>query len=183
MFNGHSKMFSVTRRKILRGGGDSGKAPDMKVSIILASCALILVACGNSEPASKASAPESTEVSAPKPASTPSANNDVQLSPEMAHGAKIYKRCRACHTLEQDGKHKVGPNLWGIYGAKTASKDGYAYSKAMRAADIIWDEETMDAYIKRPSTFMPGNKMTFIGLKKQEDRDAVQAYMKAKTSP
>jgi len=53
----------------------------------------------------------------------------------------------------------------------------------MKAADIIWDEESLDGYLTRPSKFMPGNKMTFIGLKKQEDRDAVQAYMKLKTTP
>jgi len=101
----------------------------------------------------------------------------------MERGAKIYKRCRACHTLDEGGKNKVGPNLWGIYGAKTASKEGFAYSKAMKAADITWDEESIDGYLKKPSQYMPGNKMTFIGLKKQEDRDAVQAYMKAKTTP
>ena len=106
----------------------------------------------------------------------------VEMTP-VQRGAKIYARCRACHTLEQGGGHKVGPNLWDIYGAQAGSKEGFAYSKAMKAANIVWNEETLDGYLKRPSAFMPGNKMTFIGLKKQEDRDAVQAFMKAKTTP
>ncbi len=101
----------------------------------------------------------------------------------VQRGAKLYSRCRACHTLDQGGKNKVGPNLWNVYGSKTASKKGFAYSKAMKAADIIWDETTMDGYLKKPATYMPGNKMSFIGLKKQEDRDAVQAYLKEKTTP
>lgn len=77
----------------------------------------------------------------------------------------------------------MGPNLWDIYGSKTASKEGFAYSKAMKAAGITWDETTMDGYLKKPGTYMPGNKMTFIGLKKREDRDAIQAYLKEKTTP
>jgi len=133
--------------------------------------AILLTACGKAESSEPTETPEVvTEVK-------------VELTPVQQRGAKIYKRCRACHTLDEGGKHKVGPNLWGIYGAKTAAKEGYAYSKAMRAADIIWDEESLDAYLERPAKFMPGNKMVFIGLKKQEDRDAVQAYMKLKTSP
>jgi cytochrome c len=98
-------------------------------------------------------------------------------------GAKIYKRCRACHTLDQEGRNKVGPNLWAIYGAQAGEKEGFAYSKAMLASGITWTEDTMDGYLKKPSEYMPGNKMTFIGLKKQEDRDAVQAYLRAETTP
>ena len=70
----------------------------------------------------------------------------------LEHGAKIYKRCKACHTLDEDGKHKVGPNLWDIYGAKAGSKEGFNYSKVMAASDVIWTDETMDAYMTKPST-------------------------------
>jgi len=105
-----------------------------------------------------------------------------QITP-MEHGAKIYKRCRSCHTLSEGERHKVGPNLWAVYGTKAGSKDGFKYSKAMAASNVIWDAETMDAYIKKPSEFMKGNRMSFVGLKKQEDRDALQLYMKAQTTP
>ena len=143
---------------------------------ILSTCfltATVLTACGNAESSEQTKSPEVITT----------AKVEDALTPIQQRGAKIYKRCRACHTLEDGGKNKVGPNLWGIYGAKTAAKEGYAYSKAMKAADIIWDEETLDAYLKRPSKYMPGTKMSFIGLKNQEDRDAVQAYMKLKTTP
>jgi cytochrome c len=101
----------------------------------------------------------------------------------MERGARIYKRCQSCHTLEEGGKHRVGPNLWDIYGSKAGSKEGFAYSKAMLASGVTWDEDSMDQYMTRPKEFMPGNKMSFIGLKKAEDRAAVQAYIKAKTTP
>lgn len=143
----------------------------MKTLISLAIAALLFTACGAAEDAKLKDTP------AAKPVKTV-----VEMTP-VQRGAKVFTKCRSCHTLEQDGRNKLGPNLWGIYGSKSASKKGYAYSKAMKAADITWDETTMDAYLKKPGTYIPGNKMTFIGLKKQEDRDAVQAYLKEKTTP
>ena len=142
----------------------------MKKLILCLSATLLMTACGGS------SASE-----APAPAAKRSAKA-AELTP-VERGAKLYKRCKACHTLEEGGRHKVGPNLWDIYGSKTASKEGFAYSKAMIAANITWDEKEMDAYLERPTAYMPGNKMSFIGLKKQADRDAVQAYLKEKTTP
>jgi len=142
----------------------------MKISILSILAYSLLIGCGGSGSSESNPAP-----SAPKAAA-------VEMTP-VQRGAKIYARCRACHTLDEGGRHKVGPNLWDIYGAKSGSKQGFAYSKAMKAANIIWDDETMDGYLTRPSKYMPGNKMTFIGLKKQEDRDAVQAYIKSKTTP
>jgi len=105
----------------------------------------------------------------------------VQLTPQDA-GKKIYARCRACHTLEEGGKSRVGPNLWGVFGSKAGMVDGFAYSKAMIASDIIWSDETLDAYIADPKAFMPKNKMIFIGLRKEDDRKNLIAYLKAETS-
>lgn len=139
--------------------------------LLLFATSLVLTACGGEKDVAPA-APQ--ETIAPKPV--------VELTP-IQRGAKIYTRCRACHTLEQGDRHKVGPNLWAVYGSTAGTKEGFAYSKAMKASGVIWDEVTMDAYLTKPAEYMPGNKMTFIGLKKQEDRDAVQAYMKDKTTP
>ena len=143
----------------------------MKNLLLLFTISLILTACGGEKDVAPA-APQETVV--PKPV--------VELTP-IQRGAKIYARCRACHTLEQGDRHKVGPNLWAVYGSTAGTKEGFAYSKAMKASGVVWDEATMDAYLTKPAQFMPGNKMTFIGLKKQQDRDAVQAYMKDKTTP
>ena len=143
----------------------------MKTLLTLIIASIGLTACGGSDTSTVKTPPV---VSAAKPA--------VAVDP-VKRGAKVFTKCRACHTLEENGRHKVGPNLWDFYGKKAASKEGFSYSKAMQASDIIWDETTLDGYLKRPSDYMPGNRMTFIGLKKQPDRDAVQAYLKDKTTP
>ena len=137
--------------------------------------AIMLAACGGGD--AKSEPIKSVPVTTP-----PAATKVAELTP-MERGARIYKRCQSCHTLEEGGKHRVGPNLWDIYGSKAGSKEGFAYSKAMLASGVTWDEDSMDQYMTRPKEFMPGNKMSFIGLKKAEDRAAVQAYIKAKTTP
>lgn len=115
-------------------------------------------------------------------APTPIMVKSSSMTPEK-RGRIMFKRCQACHTLEEGGKHKVGPNLWGIYDSKIASKEGYAYSKAFLASDIIWTNQTMDAFIQKPRELIPGNKMSFIGIKKQADRDALQLYLRSQTVP
>lgn len=149
----------------------------MKYSALISLPAIFaFAACSDSSTAGPKDAPDIARAAAP------AVTQVAEMSLEE-RGTKIYKRCRACHTLDQDGRNKVGPNLWNIYGSTAGQKEGYAYSKAMLASEIVWDAETMDAYLKKPAQYVPGTKMSFIGLKKQEDRDAVQAYMRANTTP
>ncbi len=96
-------------------------------------------------------------------------------------GAKVYKRCKACHTINAGGKNRVGPNLWGIVGKQAGQAEGFAYSKAMENSDVIWTEENLSAYLLKPTDFLPGGRMAFAGLKKEEDREAVIAYIKAES--
>jgi cytochrome c len=137
---------------------------------------ILLASCGGGGESTSTSAP------APKVESAPIVQVASTVTP-MERGAKLYKRCKACHTLEDGGKHKVGPNLWNIYGAKAGSKEGFNYSKVMAASDIIWDDASLGGYIQKPSEFMKGNRMSFVGIKKQEDRDALLLYLKAETTP
>ena len=92
-------------------------------------------------------------------------------------GKKVFKKCKTCHTFDP-GKKKIGPHLKGIIGRKSASVEGYKYSKAMKAADVTWDEATLDIYLKKPKAFIKGTKMTFAGLKKESQRQDVIAYLK-----
>ncbi|WP_025898266.1 c-type cytochrome [Sneathiella glossodoripedis] len=96
---------------------------------------------------------------------------------DAAKGEKVFKKCKACHTVEEGGKNKIGPNLHNIVGAAAGQKEGYKYSKAMANSGITWDAETLDAFLKKPKAFMKKTKMSFPGLKKEKDRQNVIAYL------
>ena len=100
---------------------------------------------------------------------------------DPVRGKRVYNKCKACHLIEVSKKKKVGPHLAKIFGRKAASIEGFKYSKAMRKADIVWDENNLDAFIKKPKKFLKGTKMAFVGLKKEKDRSDVIAYLKEVT--
>jgi nitrite reductase (NO-forming) len=100
---------------------------------------------------------------------------------DVEAGEKVFKKCQACHALEP-GKKKVGPNLAGVFGRQAGTQPDFRFSKAMKESGIIWTEETLDAYLAEPKRFIPGNKMTFNGLRKEADRADVIAYIKEATA-
>ena len=97
---------------------------------------------------------------------------------DVKKGKKVFKKCKACHTVDQGGKNLVGPNLFGIVDAKAGVKPGYKYSKAMLASGLTWDEATLDKYLLKPKQLVKKTKMTFVGLKKEKHRVNVIAYLK-----
>ncbi len=114
---------------------------------------------------------------------------------DVKKGEKVFKKCKACHTVEQGGKKKVGPNLFGIVGKKAGQFDGFKYGKLLLAAaekGLVWDEATLDKYLDKKGAnttlkaFVKDNggepkgrsKMAFVGLKKEKDRKNVIAYLK-----
>ena len=96
---------------------------------------------------------------------------------DVDKGAKLYKRCKACHTLDEGGKNKVGPNLFGIFGREAGTLEGFKFSKAMKASDVVWDEATLDQFLTKPKKFIPKTKMGFPGLKKENQRADIIAYL------
>jgi len=91
-------------------------------------------------------------------------------------GEKVFNQCKTCHSLEA-GKNMVGPSLAGVFGRKAGTVPGFSYSSAMKDSGIVWDEKTMDKYIENPKTFIPNNKMAFVGVKKPEQRADVIEYL------
>ncbi len=102
------------------------------------------------------------------------------LAQDVAKGEKVYKKCKACHALEA-GKKKVGPSLHGVFGRKAGTVEGFKYSKAMVDSGIVWDAETISAYMADPKGYIPKNRMAFPGLKKEADRADLIAYLKEAT--
>jgi cytochrome c len=99
------------------------------------------------------------------------------LAQDAAKGEKLYKKCKACHSLEA-GKKKVGPSLAGIFGRTAGTTEGFKFSKAMKESGIVWDDKSMDAYLANPKKFVPKTRMAFPGLKKEADRANLLAYLK-----
>ncbi len=99
---------------------------------------------------------------------------------DAAAGEKVFKKCKACHVIDKE-KNRLGPHLVGIIGRESGSVDGFKYSKAMQEADITWDETTIAEYLADPKGYVPKNKMAFPGLKKEDDRANVIAYLKEAT--
>lgn len=97
---------------------------------------------------------------------------------DAVKGQKLFKRCKACHYVDKE-KHKTGPHLVAVIGRAAGSLDDYKYSKAMKASGLVWDEETLAAYLKAPKKFVKGTKMAFAGLKKDRDVADIIAYLKA----
>ncbi len=152
------------------------------ITTLLSASALMLTGCGGDSGSASKPTPQPRSTPAPAPISAPTPTSTQAISP-MERGAKMFKRCKSCHTLEDGGRHKVGPNLYNVYGSKSGSKDGFAYSKAITSADIIWNDETLDAYIENPRAYIPGNRMSYVGLRKAPDREALFVYLKAQTTP
>ena len=92
-------------------------------------------------------------------------------------GAKVFKKCAACHSVNKGGANKIGPALWGVIGRKAGSISDYKYSKAMAAHGKNWSFEEMNGFLIKPKDWIKGTKMSFAGLKKAKERAAVILYM------
>ena len=98
---------------------------------------------------------------------------------DAAKGESTFKKkCKICHTSVKGDKAKIGPNLYGIHNMKAGQFKGYKYSKGIIAADLTWDDTTLDAYLLKPRDVVKKGKMIFAGFKKVKDREDIIAYLK-----
>ena len=101
----------------------------------------------------------------------------------VPRGQKLFKKCVHCHTYNEHQGHRIGPNLYGMFGRKAGAIADYDYSEAWKTADFIWTNKTLDTYLKAPHKMIPNNRMPFNGLSKAEDRRALIKYMKTIVVP
>lgn len=104
----------------------------------------------------------------------------AQAAGDPVRGAEVFRKCVSCHTVESGGRNRVGPRLHGVFGRRAGAVEGFRYSEALRASGLVWDETTLDAYLKDSEGFVPGTRM-YGGLTLDQDRADVIAYLRQVT--
>ena len=102
------------------------------------------------------------------------------MAGDAAKGEKVFRKCQACHEVGEDAKAKTGPVLNGVIGRTAGTWDDYKYSDEMKAAGaegLVWDQESLAAFLEKPRDYVKGTKMTFAGLRKDSERADVIAYL------
>jgi cytochrome c len=154
---------------------------------------LLLTACGQKEPPvmpearPTAGAPTvSPDVGRAQPSDQATAQLLASLpapynTADLLNGQRQSALCRACHTFTDGGPDMTGPNLHGVFGRRVGGKAGYAYSPAVKAAGFTWDAAKLDRWLADPRGFLPGTKMTFLGIQDPKDRIDLIAFLKVQT--
>lgn len=166
-----------------------------------AATCMTLVACGGGEgPPDETASPESrsqdsqaaTRTTTP-PAGETAGTGEAERSEEFAglpapynmadydRGRRTFRLCSSCHLLEEGAGHRVGPNLHGLFSRKVGEAEGFDYSPALMEADFQWTPEQLEQWLANPRDFLPGNRMSFSGVRRPEDRQAVIAYIMVET--
>lgn len=104
--------------------------------------------------------------------------NGAASADDVAEGEKAFKKCKTCHDVGENAKNKVGPLLNGLEGRKSGTIPGYRYSDANKNSGIVWTEAEFLDYIKNPRAKIPGTKMAFVGIKKEDEAKDLWAYLK-----
>ena len=97
-------------------------------------------------------------------------------TPSTAHGAEVYERCAACHSLERD---RTGPRHCGLLGRKAGSVPGFEYSESMSRSGIVWTPQTLDRFLEAPTRVVPGTSMGYAGVSDPGDRRDLIAWLAA----
>jgi len=97
---------------------------------------------------------------------------------DLAAGEQSFRKCGPCHSVGEDARNKVGPELNGLDGRKSGTVEGYSYSAANKAANITWNEASFKEYIQAPAAKVPGTKMAFAGIKNEKEIANLWGYLK-----
>ncbi|MFI4935085.1 MAG: c-type cytochrome [Caulobacterales bacterium] len=161
----------------------------------LTAAAVVVLALGACGKSTSNTATSEQPANPTEPASAPPTLTDAQKkallaelpaayqSADLDNGQAKFAICRSCHTNVQGGGDMVGPNLYGIFGRKSGSEAGFAYSDDLKNAGWTWDADHLDKWITNPRGVLANSKMTFVGVPDPKDRTDIIAYLKVSTSP
>lgn len=103
-------------------------------------------------------------------------SSGAALAQDAEKGKKVFNKCKTCHVVDEE-KNKIGPYLKGVIGRPAGSVEGFKYSDAMKSSGITWTTETIAAYVADPKGYVPGNRMAFVGLKKEQEIADLIVYL------
>ncbi len=103
-------------------------------------------------------------------------------SPDLINGRRQFSKCKVCHTLLQGERNKVGPNLYGLLNRPAASLEGFRYSAALKQSALVWDQPSLDTWINNPRKMVPGTSMSFVGVRDEQSRKDLLAYILEQTA-
>ncbi|MBL4617392.1 MAG: c-type cytochrome [Robiginitomaculum sp.] len=165
-----------------------------KLPILFILIILTISACGSENSAEEAKQIDTPAVT-PSPSKEPMINtqsSDDELQEivltgylagaDLKVGKREFAKCRACHTVEQGQRNKMGPNLFGMFGNKVGFNTEFRYSKVLQDSDIVWDMQNLDRWLENPREFLPETSMAFVGIRNEEKRRALMAYLYTKTN-
>ncbi len=152
------------------------------VFVAVIGAAALLTACGkapdSADGAKTAAAPfKPTPEQAAILATLPAPYN----AGDLENGQRVFALCRSCHTIAEGGPNMTGPNLHGVFGRMAGTHEKFRYSEPVKTAGFVWDAEHLDKWLADPRGFLPGNRMSFMGVKDPKDRTDLIAYLKVET--
>ncbi len=132
------------------------------------------------EQAAEAPAEQAAEAPAEQAADAPAPADPATLlaAADADAGAKVARKCSACHSFDKGGPNKVGPALWDVVGRDVGKHEGYSYSPAMAGHGGAWDYESLNGFLTAPKAYVEGTKMGFAGIAKDGDRADLLAYLR-----
>lgn len=146
-----------------------------RIAAVMAGLAVVLAGCGRGQSAASSGPdPAAKALLATLPAAYQNADLD--------NGKLRFELCRSCHTIIPEGADMTGPALHGMFGRRAGARPAYSYSEVLRTSGITWDADHLDKWLAKPRQYLPGTKMTFVGIKDDKDRRDLIAYLKVASS-